>query len=118
MGAITVERDETASARGLEGLLAEAWTDAGRRGKTPPGWRPFDPARAEGIAVREEGRLVGYAAVRPTDGMDSLDFLFVRKGARKPPTFRALIERSVERLKEIGQTRIIYAGYGWWRDPF
>ena len=118
MGTITIEADETASARGLESLLGEAWTDAGRRGRMPTGWRPFDSARAEGIAVREEGRLVGYAAVRATEGMDSLDFFYVRRGSRRPATFAALLERTVDRLKQIGQTRLIYAGFGWWREAF
>lgn len=118
MGEHVLEHDETVSARGLEALLEEAWVEARRRGRVPAGWRPFDPARAEGIALRDEERLLGYAAVRPMEGMDSLDFFYVRAGARRPGAFRALMARAVERLKERGLTKIIYAGYGWWRDGF
>jgi ribosomal protein S18 acetylase RimI-like enzyme len=84
----------------------------------PTGWRPFDPARAEGLALRESGRLLGYCVVRPSEGMDAVDFLYVRPGARRQATFAVLLEPAVVRLRETGRTRLIYVGFGWWREGF
>jgi len=113
-----VERDDTTSARGLETLLGEAWEECGRRGRMPAAWTPFDPARAEGAALRERGKLLGYVAIRPTVGMDSIEFLYARRDARRDDVLDSLIATAVARLREVGLTRIIYAGYGWWRAPF
>jgi ribosomal protein S18 acetylase RimI-like enzyme len=113
-----IEADPMLDCEGLDGLLSEAWAEAGRRGPMPEGWRPFDPGRVEGIALYDDADLLGYAAVRPAEGMDSLDLLYLRRGARKTSAVAALLESAIERLKEIGQTRIVYAGYGWWRDTF
>lgn len=115
---IEVREERIGEPHGLEALLAEAWTESGRRGSMPYGWRPFDAARAVLFSAREEGRLEGVAAARPTDGMDSLELLYVRRRARGGSSGVLLLERAAARLREIGRTRIIYAGYGWWRAPF
>jgi ribosomal protein S18 acetylase RimI-like enzyme len=118
MTTLHLDPDPRCDARGLETLAQEAWTECGRAGRAPAGWRPFDYERCEGIALREGGALAGYAAVRALEGMDGLEFLYVRRAARRLGTVRALIGRAHERLKTIGITRTIYAGFGWWRAPF
>lgn len=103
---------------GLDGLLAEAWEEAGRDGPLPPGWRPFDAARTAGFAIVERGEIAGYAAVRPSPCMDSVDFLYVRRAHRRPGVLRALIDRAVAHLADHGLADVIYVGYGWWRGEF
>src|SRR5688572_26319906 len=100
-----IEADPMLDSEGLDDLLSEAWAEAGRRGPMPDGWRPFDPGRVEGLALYDGRDLAGYAAVRPAEGMDSLDLLYLRRGARKLSAFTSLAESAVERLKEIGLTR-------------
>jgi len=113
-----IELDEACDAPGIDDLLGEAWTESGRSGAPIAGWRPFETPRCEGILVRSGGVVDAFAAVRPAPGMDGIEFLFVRKAARRAALIRALLERCGERLRATGLTRIIYAGFGWWRAPF
>jgi ribosomal protein S18 acetylase RimI-like enzyme len=120
-GPATIEiKDETLEEpRGLELVLLEAWSEAGRKPSMPWGWRPFDPARAHLIAARSGGgELEGLVALRPQDGMDTVDFFYVRRRARAGDVQERLLAAAAARLREIGRTRIIYVGYGWWRAPF
>lgn len=122
--AVEIVRDEGGRAEGLEALLFEAWAESGRKGSMPAGWRPFDPGRTVALAARTgggPGRLDAYAALRPAEGMDTVEFFYVRRRARAPdggPVQAALLERLLATARELGLTRIVYAGFGWWRAPF
>ncbi len=118
IAAVEVVRDEAGAVAGLEALAAEAYAEAGRGASMPPGWRPFGLFQSIPYAAFVEGRLEGYAVIRPAEGMDAIDFLYVRKRARSLPVEDALLARAVADLKGFGRTKIIYAGYSWWRAPF
>lgn len=123
-GTIEVVAGEAAAGAGLDALIAEAWTESGRKGGAPPGWRPWSEFQTATLAARTVGteglRLEGYAAVRPAEGMDAIEFFYVRSRARggEGRVQAALLERAVAQLKATGLTRIIYAGFGWWRRAF
>jgi ribosomal protein S18 acetylase RimI-like enzyme len=117
-GEIEIARDDSLNAPGLESLVAEAWAECGRKGSMPSGWRPFSGFQAIAFEARRDRRLEGYCVVRPAEGMDSIDFFYVRKKARGSPVHGLLLARAVEELRRIGQSGIIYCGYTWWRGPF
>lgn len=110
---------------GLSALLEEAWREAGRGREAPPLWRPFDAREATSLAIRwdeplRSSSMAGFAAVRPYPGTDSIDFFYVRRGARRPPELAALIAACVGELEERGspEASVLYCGFGWWRARF
>lgn len=101
---------------GLPALFDCLWRESGREGARPASWRPSSATGGAMYLVEDGEQVLGFAHVRPAEGMGTVDVLYVRPHERRVELCADLLDAVVGYLKAHGKNRIAYVSYGYWRS--
>ncbi|RME74777.1 MAG: GNAT family N-acetyltransferase [Planctomycetota bacterium] len=109
------EGDRLEAAEGLAHLFDQAWQETGGRGPRPAGWPTLVPGDdVVALTAHEGATLAGYAWVRPAPGMNMIDFIYARPGARRGAVLQQLVRDGRAYAERCGVSPRLYLALNFW----